>query len=731
MADKKKINATIQVKRATTAKWTEQNPVLKSGEWGYDTDKKIYKMGDGETAWNSLPTPQELDLRDIQEQVNSNTAKITDLETLTTTHTNEIATLDSGLESLGETINKNYDALNARITENETDLTAIDYVGGDQNATDVAGTLTCKSNVNIDGQLYLPNGSNPTNDNYAVNKKYVGSAITSALGSVYTYKGSVASQSALPTSGNKTGDVYNVEDTGMNYAWNGSEWDSLGSTIEIKQETGTSTTATISQNAITNELAKKSTATNIVNGTGAYGSLNQKFVVNGYDFSAVASGQNAVAFNGLRADKVGVSGATQTPTSAEGVQSFAAGASTHAYGAYSATFNKDNVAYGIASACFGGSNQAGHEDAALTDFSLAFCGGGEANKATGRSAFIGGGSTNTVTGQNSATAGGWQNEVSGANAFATGANNKVTDSQSAIVGGNDSECTGQNSFIGGGVSNKSYQSFAAMVGGNTNTVNGVAAAVIGGTSNTATGTNSFIAGGNSNQATANNTFATGLGTIANNAEMAAFGRYNKGDSNSIFEIGVGTSTTKKNALAVKNVSNNCYLYISDDSSYIRGSDGAIVFSGEPVAFKSALLYGGATLYNTPTNDSDAVTKSYVDNNIPAVIYHNITFQRTDNSVYQYRMMIITKRGEGLSSFSSGAQVAAHIFSCANKSGLCVQMWEDGTTYAGFAVPDFSQSTKSSSVKFIGVNFLTSQATRETFTISASTITNVVDETVII
>lgn len=53
------------------------------------------------------------------------------------------------------------------------------------------------------------------------------------LTNVYTYKGSVASYGALPTEGVTAGDVYNVEASGMNYAWTGTEWDALGEIFEI------------------------------------------------------------------------------------------------------------------------------------------------------------------------------------------------------------------------------------------------------------------------------------------------------------------------------------------------------------------------------------------------------------------------------------------------------------------------------------------------------------------
>lgn len=62
-------------------------------------------------------------------------------------------------------------------------------------------------------------------------------ALKSDLTNVYKYKGSVASVSALPASGNTAGDVYNVEDTDMNYAWNGTAWDPLGELFSIESIT--------------------------------------------------------------------------------------------------------------------------------------------------------------------------------------------------------------------------------------------------------------------------------------------------------------------------------------------------------------------------------------------------------------------------------------------------------------------------------------------------------------
>ena len=57
-------------------------------------------------------------------------------------------------------------------------------------------------------------------------------SIKESLGVVYTFRGSVATVSALP-SGAKIGDVYDVQESGINYAWTGTEWDALGSNVDL------------------------------------------------------------------------------------------------------------------------------------------------------------------------------------------------------------------------------------------------------------------------------------------------------------------------------------------------------------------------------------------------------------------------------------------------------------------------------------------------------------------
>lgn len=86
-------------------------------------------------------------------------------------------------------------------------------------------------------------------------KAYVDSKLTA----VYTYKGSVANEQALPAQDQTVGDVYNVEDTGKNVAWDGEKWDELGATVDLsayaKTEDVNAQLATKADKVHTHEIA--------------------------------------------------------------------------------------------------------------------------------------------------------------------------------------------------------------------------------------------------------------------------------------------------------------------------------------------------------------------------------------------------------------------------------------------------------------------------------------------
>lgn len=47
-------NAEMKQRRDTAANWTSANPVLADGQFGFETDTRKLKIGDGSSAWASL-----------------------------------------------------------------------------------------------------------------------------------------------------------------------------------------------------------------------------------------------------------------------------------------------------------------------------------------------------------------------------------------------------------------------------------------------------------------------------------------------------------------------------------------------------------------------------------------------------------------------------------------------------------------------------------------------------
>ena len=121
--------------------------------------------------------------------------------------------------------------------------------GGKIDVIKVNGTSQTITNKEVD--ITMPTAvSDLTNDAGYQTASDVSTAISTAVASVYKYKGSVADVASLPSSGQTTGDVYDVQANGVNYAWNGSAWDALGqiidtSTLWAKSELVAMTTAEI------------------------------------------------------------------------------------------------------------------------------------------------------------------------------------------------------------------------------------------------------------------------------------------------------------------------------------------------------------------------------------------------------------------------------------------------------------------------------------------------------
>lgn len=78
----------------------------------------------------------------------------------------------------------------------------------------------------------------------------IGAAIASALTSVMDYKGTVSTVANLPASGNKNGDVYHVTENDGEYAWDGTAWEEIGSTVDLSGYVETSDMSAITSTEI-------------------------------------------------------------------------------------------------------------------------------------------------------------------------------------------------------------------------------------------------------------------------------------------------------------------------------------------------------------------------------------------------------------------------------------------------------------------------------------------------
>ena len=70
----------IQIRRDTKANWADLNPILAAGEMGFEIDNNRLKIGNGITAWNSLPYITETDWSTIITQIDTLTQKLDALE---------------------------------------------------------------------------------------------------------------------------------------------------------------------------------------------------------------------------------------------------------------------------------------------------------------------------------------------------------------------------------------------------------------------------------------------------------------------------------------------------------------------------------------------------------------------------------------------------------------------------------------------------------------------------
>lgn len=101
------------------------------------------------------------------------------------------------------------------------------------------GTKAPLASPTFTGTPKAPTAAAGTNTTQLATTAFVKNAVDTAVSGLYKYKGSVATASDLPSTGNVTGDVWDIQQTstygapGTNVVWNGTTWDALGGLFEI------------------------------------------------------------------------------------------------------------------------------------------------------------------------------------------------------------------------------------------------------------------------------------------------------------------------------------------------------------------------------------------------------------------------------------------------------------------------------------------------------------------
>ena len=103
----------------------------------------------------------------------------------------------------------------------------------------------------LTGTPTAPTASTSTDNTQIATTAFVHDVVD-ALGSVLNYKGTKATASQLPTTGNTTGDVWIVTEDNSEYVWNGTAWEKLGPTIDLSGYVPT--TRTVNSKALSSDI---------------------------------------------------------------------------------------------------------------------------------------------------------------------------------------------------------------------------------------------------------------------------------------------------------------------------------------------------------------------------------------------------------------------------------------------------------------------------------------------
>ena len=117
---------------------------------------------------------------------------------------------------------------------NERTVTFPDASGTVALTTDIPSVPSWALANNKPSYTFSELTSHPTTLNdYGITNAYTKTEVDGLVSGVLHYKGTKSTTSALPSSGNITGDVWHITADGSEWAWDGSAWEELGTTVDL------------------------------------------------------------------------------------------------------------------------------------------------------------------------------------------------------------------------------------------------------------------------------------------------------------------------------------------------------------------------------------------------------------------------------------------------------------------------------------------------------------------
>lgn len=231
------------------------NLVIESGEGGLSSVAHDDTMTGAGTNASPLKvdTTKIAQKSDIPDTSNFITKSVNDL-------TNYTKTSDLGSLATKSTVNYETEVTNKPTIPSQVTEATVSGWGFTKNTgtySKPSGGIP-KSDLTSTVQASLNKADSALQEHQSLSNYYTKSEVDGKVSSVYKYKGTVATYSALPSTGLTIGDVYNVESDGSNYAWTGTTWDKLGGDIDLSNYQ----TKISSSNKLSSDLVDDTSKTN-------------------------------------------------------------------------------------------------------------------------------------------------------------------------------------------------------------------------------------------------------------------------------------------------------------------------------------------------------------------------------------------------------------------------------------------------------------------------------------